>query len=407
MPVHKIKQGDNHVLAIVKSDKLRQQLLTIFDGVPEITSKVIVGDSEMAEKHIHANKPNGIVMFEISKKDQNVVESVRVFKEACGGKDIPFIIISDKLEDKKMVGLLRLGVSDFLTLPLSEEETKESIERVSAKYISESKADSPIDSKIITFAHASGGMGSTTLAVNAATLINETSTKNNKVACLLDLDLQFGGASIHLDLPGYSPVIDLLNKPERLDNEMLEGMMMRHSSGLRILTTPEIPLPVESINGDIIDKLLQIAQSRYPYIVVDMPQTMTLWTDAVFRKSCVIYVIMQMNIPSIRQLRRWFSVLEQEGLQNLPIKVVCNRHSSFGRIRHDNISIAQASEALGRKIDFMIPNDYDLILQSLDQGMPAAKIRPNSKFVRQLQAMLSETVDEIELPKKSFLMKKQ
>jgi len=296
---------------------------------------------------------------------------------------------------------LRMGVGDFLSQPLSPDETLEAISRVDQRQKSMISA-APSDSQIITFAHASGGMGATTLAVNAATIINEISTRHNQSACLLDLDLQYGGASVHLDLPGYSPVIDMLNKPERLDREMLEGMMMRHSSGLRVLTTPEAPLPVEAINSDIINRLLQIAQTRYPYVVVDMPQTMTLWTDSVFKKSKVIYVVMQLNVPSIRQLSRWFSVLDQEGLSGLPIKVVVNRHTSFGRLRHENISVAQASEALGRKIDYLIPNDYELISQSLDQGMPAASVGASSKFVGQLKTMLHEVVDEIEVPKKGI-----
>ena len=187
---------------------------------------------------------------------------------------------------------------------------------------------------------------------------------------------------IHLDLPGYSPVVDLVNKPERLDREMLEGMMMRHSSGLHVLTTPEAPLPVEAINSEIVERLLQIARNRYAYTVVDMPQTMTLWTDAVLRKSEVIYVVTQLNVPAIRQLRRWLSVLEHEGLGNLPIRVVVNRHIPFGRMRNDNISLAQAAEALGREVDFTIQNDYELISQSLDQGMPAASIRSHSAVVR-------------------------
>ena len=390
-----------HILAIVRSDNVRKQLLYILDNMPEITCKVVVGDQEVAQSHIGADKHGSIVMLEIGRKDQYVVEYLQACKDAYGGHEHPFIIISDGLEDKTMVKLLRMGVGDFLSLPLAAEEMLESISRVAQRQKAVNSS-APSDSQIITFAHASGGMGATTLAVNAATIINATSKKHNQSACLLDLDLQYGGASVHLDLPGYSPVVDMLSKPERLDREMLEGMMMRHSSGLRVLTTPEAPLPVEAINSDIINSLLQIAQSRYPYIVVDMPQTMTLWTDTVLRKSKVIYVVMQLNVPSIRQLSRWFSVLEQEGLQGLPIKVVVNRYIPFGRMRHDNISIAQASEALRRKIDYLIPNDYELICQSLDQGMPAASIGPNSKFVGQLKTMLHDVVDEVEIPKRKF-----
>src|SRR3989304_9599789 len=176
---------------------------------------------------------------------------------------------------------------------------------------------------------------------------------------------------------------------------MLNGMMMRHSSGLLVLTAPEVPMPMEAVSRELIDQILQIAQRQYEYVVVDMPQTLTQWTDTVFRKSRVIYVVMQMTVPGIRQLKRWFSVMEQEGMGGLPIKVVVNRHTSFGGAGNNDISIAQASEALGRKIDFVIPNDYALISNSLNQGLPAAIISPKSKFVCQLTTRLHEVVDEV------------
>lgn len=257
---------------------------------------------------------------------------------------------------------------------------------------------------MMTFTHAAGGMGATTLAVNAAAVINAAVGVEKKNVCLLDLDMQFGGASIQLDLSGYSPLLDLMGSPERLDASMLEGLMVPHKNGLRVLTTPEMPLPLDGFSPAIIERLLQVAMERYAYVVVDMPQTITQWTDTVFKKSTVIYVVTEMDVPSIRQLKRWFAVLEQEGLAALPIKVVVNRYNAFGHVGQSNVTLAQASEALGKKIDFTVSNDHDLISQSLDEGIPAADLSPSGRFSQQIKNMLHSVVDEIEPPhERSFL----
>jgi len=258
--------------------------------------------------------------------------------------------------------------------------------------------------KIITFAHASGGVGATTLAVNAATLISAAGQGKKQTACLLDLDLQFGGAAVQMDIPGHSPVTELLSRPERLDQEMFEGTMIRHGSGLRVLTTPETPLPMDAIGDGTIRDILQLAQKNYKYVVVDMPQTMTSWTDAVYRESAVIYAVMQMNVSCVRQMERWFSVMDREGLRDLTIRIVANRYSPFGLAGQSNITLAQAEKALGHKVDFTISNDYELISQSLDEGMPAVSLYPKGGFAHQMKTMLQETVDEIEVPgEKNFL----
>jgi pilus assembly protein CpaE len=385
-----------NLLCVVKTPERREDVLTVLGDMHGITSSVVLGDLNTVWKNVKKYKPNSIILLEIDKDDKNIAESLHSFKNAYGDQ-YHFIIISEKLDHTAMLQLLRVGVSDFLPIPLTIAEMRESVARVAAhnKIITEGNTSA---NKIITFAHASGGMGATTLAVNAATLISQANKDKILPACLLDLDLQFGGASVYLDLPGYSPILDLLGKPDRLDREMLNGMMMRHSSGLLVLTAPEIPMPMDAVSSELVDQILQIAQKQYEYVVVDMPQTMTQWTDTVFRKSKVIYVVMQMTVPSIRQLKRWFSVMEQEGMGGLPIKVVVNRHTSFNTTGNNDISIAQASEALGRKIDFVIPNDYALISNSLNQGEPAVSISPKSKFTHQLKAMLHEVVDELEMP---------
>lgn len=404
-PAHSMTKN-LHVLAIAQNDNVRKQTLEAFQSSPDIICQAIVGDGEAAKKYISAANDDSIFLLEINSKDTDVPGYLARCKEANGNRDHNFIIVSGGLDDKTMVELMRMGVSDFLSLPLNREEAIQSVGRVAAKRGNKRSEPQITDSSIITFVHASGGMGATTLAVNAATLINAANVRQNQQACLLDLDLQYGGASLQLDLPDYSPVMSLLENPERLDHEMLDAMMIRHSSGLRVLTTPETPLPVEAISSDTVNRLLRTAQSRYPHIIVDMPQAMTMWTDTVLKKSKVIYAVTQLNVPGIRQLRRWLSTVEQEGLYGLPIKVVVNRHVALGRLRHDNISPQQASEALGRHIDYLIPNDYELISQSLDQGLPAASISPNSKFTNALREMLSATADGIETPKKKALFRK-
>lgn len=396
--------GDSniHVLGLVKTSTIRDQVLDVLNNVEHVTTKILLSDLSKAETAIIADKQAQVVLMEVEKSDKDVSETIEKIQASYLKKQVPLIIISKDLQHDQMIKLLRLGVSDFLSLPLDSDEAVSVIKRVAAqnRHLDSSQE---AGGKVITFAHASGGMGATTLAVNAAVTINQACDLSGRsAACLLDFDLQFGGASIHLDLPGYSPVMDLFERPDRLDREMLEGMMMRHSSGLRILTTPEAPMPVEALNSDVIEELLQLAKKRYRYVIVDMPQTMTLWTDSVFQQSAAIYVVTQLNVPAIRQLKRWFRVLEQESLHGLPVKVVVTRYSPLGRMKNDNITIEQAAEALGRKINYTIPNDYTLISESLDQGIPACTIKPNGKFSKHLQVMLGDVVDEIALPQKGL-----
>ena len=50
--------------------------------------------------------------------------------------------------------------------------------------------------------------------------------------CVMDLDVQFGTDALYLDLDNRVSLLDLLESPERIDVELLRGVMNHHDSGL-------------------------------------------------------------------------------------------------------------------------------------------------------------------------------
>lgn len=388
-----------NILGLVKSNIIRDDLSQIFERIPNVSSKIVIGDFVSAYGDVDACKTNSIILLEVDKSDIHIAEAIKRYKKSCGEKQHRLVVVYDGLDDSDILRLLHAGVSDFLSLPLTAETADKSILRlVTPRNQYSYSGGNTENNKIISFVHASGGVGTTTIAVNSAILLNSLSIKERRAACLLDLDLQFGCAATHLDLPGYSPVMDLIDRPDHLDSEMLDGMMVRHSSGLPVLTASEIIFPIEAIGSDVIERVLHLSKQRYEYTVIDMPLTLASWTDTVLQNSDVIYAVMQLNVPNIKQLRRWFTMLDDEKLSDLPIKVIVNRYHYLGHFRQDNISIQQASESLGRNIDYMIPNDYDLVSHSLDQGVPAATLQPKSKFVQEIRNIM----EGIEISTKHF-----
>jgi Flp pilus assembly CpaE family ATPase len=104
----------------------------------------------------------------------------------------------------------------------------------------------------------------------------------------------------------------------------------------------------------------------------------------------VIFFVVPLNVPAVRQARRFFDLLAHEGLVNLPVKIVANRVVGK-RPMGDHISMAQIEKALGRRIDFFIPEDNDLLAGSLNQGRPAALLNRKSKYVQAVSEMLMES----------------
>jgi pilus assembly protein CpaE len=370
------------VLAILRSTMEREKILAALNPLPGIQVETILRPLELNRQVVHAMMPS-VLLVEVDLADPADIDLIREMKTGIYGVRIPVVALADRTTDLAAVRAIRAGADDVLLKPIDQAEAREVFARVT---VVDTANASSLLGKVVVFLHLTGGAGATTLAVNTAFLLS--SAVNPTEACLLDLDIQYGNAGDLLDLPAGGSIETLVEDPSRLDSEMLENMMAKHESGLRVLTAPRIPLPLGLLNAAAVSALMQTAKRRFRYVVVDLPVALAPWTDQVLREANIVYVVCPPNVSSVHRLAHLLRLLRQEELINLPLKIVVNRHQ-FPR-KAGEISVDQFGDAIGQQVDHLIPNDYSLISLSHNQGHAAVQMKPNSKFTQQLRAMLGE-----------------
>ena len=261
----------------------------------------------------------------------------------------------------------------------SEDDAEPSMEEI--------PADDRTPSSLIVFMHVTGGAGATTLAVNTACSL--AAPRRN--CCLIDLDVQFGGVASLMDLQPQPALQALMQDPRRLERVTLESMLVRHNTGVHVLTAPRVPIPLHGLKASAIGDLMKMAAGRFTYVVVDLPLALTTWTDAVLRPARFIYLVTPLTVQAAHRVARVLHLMKQQDLALLPIKIVANRYNSAG----DNaIGPKQFAKAIGRDVDHLLPNDYHLVLQSHNQGVPAVKLAPKAKLSLAIAKMLADDLKE-------------
>jgi pilus assembly protein CpaE len=289
------------------------------------------------------------------------------------------------------IELLQAGADDVLSTRPDGIEVTRTLGRAKASFrddVSGTDFGGDVDTRLLVFIHASGGAGATTLAVNTAVQLHDRIREGRGGACLIDLDVQFGDAHLQLDLSHQSHTVDLLKTPERLDRRMLDDLMIDAPKGLKVLTAPESPLPLDGLSADTVGRILSLARRRYRYVIVDMPVALANWTETVLHKADHIFLVTQINVPALRAARRLLDTIRDERVTRAPITIVANRYGGKGGSR---LALQQAARAIDHEIAVVLPNDYQLVMESLDHGVPVSTLRSDSKLSR----AISETLDVV------------
>lgn len=251
--------------------------------------------------------------------------------------------------------------------------------------------------RILVFLHVSGGAGATTLAVNAAAGLNQGPAR--KSTAVLDFDVQFGSVASLLDIPRASILQALIDEPERLQRSPIDEILARHSSDLFVLPAPRVPLPLDALKPATAAAILEAARRRFRFTIVDLPVALGAWTDAVLERADRIFLVTPMTVPAAHNLARFFFLLQQHDL-HLPITIVVNRHTK--QAKQSLITPAEFNSAIGRAIDHIVPEDFPLVQQSVNQGTPAMTLAPKSPFARAVSEIVAGEAGETTAAKRGL-----
>src|SRR3546814_6370785 len=126
---------------------------------------------------------------------------------------------------------MRLGVVDGIPQPVQRSDVLATLEAAAKVRRALAPAPGP-KGRLVSVLKGGGGVGATTVAVQTGCCLAQALQKKGGEACLLDLDVQGGTVALYLDVNDRVGLADLVDLPERLDADLLQGAMTRHGSGL-------------------------------------------------------------------------------------------------------------------------------------------------------------------------------
>lgn len=376
--------GERAKIAVITVgfDPLTYRTLAHFiSTVPSAAMTASIDNYSGAEWEIgHAGEPAAMRVCFID-YDQAPEQAIRVTERMqADHPDLHVFAVSSYSDPERIIVAMRAGCAEYLLKPLQVERVQEGLTRVEARQ--KEKTRSKVRGRVIMLIGAKGGTGVTSLALHLAL---ELAGQSKRKCLLVDQHEALGDASLYLGTGRHRySFYELANNTDRLDQELLQGFLLQHPSGLHLLDSPESTDLVHSAPASAIERTLAFLAETYPYVIVDCPPGLSASTFACLSQSDQVAIVMTAELPCVRNAVRYLEQLEKAGYAG-NVQVILNRSSKRGPLSEERIE-----KALNRSISLHVPNSYNEVIRAINAGEPISSSK--SDFRTAIQKWAKETI---------------
>jgi pilus assembly protein CpaE len=344
------------------------------------------GDGPEALKLWAAERPDLLVLDSglPTLTGDEVVRRVRESEPA--GSHLPIILLGEASDVEAKIRGLRLGADDYLAKPVHAVELSARVRGLLVRYVPVAQSPSEALGRVLAFYGAKGGVGTTTLAINAAIALRRVAKRS---VALVDGNLQFGDHRVFLDLgTDRRSIVDVVEAPE-MDQELLRRLVVRHDSGVDLLLAPTTPERAELVSPEQhhLLRVVELLASMYDYVLIDLDKGLNEHTLDVISIAESLFVVMTADLSCLKNVRLVLETMAQLGVPEERLQLVLNRANAF-----TGISLKAVEGVLRRTIAHQVMNDYRVAISALNSGAPFMMRRADSAIAKGVVEMGVEDI---------------
>ncbi|HEY1836787.1 MAG: cellulose synthase operon protein YhjQ/BcsQ [Rhizomicrobium sp.] len=359
---------------------------------------VQLGGLQAAVDHHSENVTPNLLIVETRLQGQAAIDEIDRLAEVCDPSTK--VLIIGRVNDVELYReLIRRGVSEYLVAPLNPLDL---IEVISGLYLNPQAA--PIG-RVVGFMGARGGAGSSTLAHNVGWCIAERLKVNTTI---VDFDLAFGTVGLNFNEEPGQGVADALSAPERLDDVLLDRLLLKAGEHLSLFAAPAMIDRQYENDTNAYEAVLDAVRQATPCVIVDLPHAWTPWVRQTLLAVDEIVLVATPDLASLRTTKAIVDLLKLNRTNDAPPKLVFNQ---VGQPKRPEIPVKDFCETVGLSPTLIIPFEPQVFGAASNNGQMLLDVNPkaaSADAVRRLAELLTGRVPAADdskgvLPFLSFL----
>jgi len=276
---------------------------------------------------------------------------------------VPVIALHVANEGNALLECLRAGAAEFLYAPFTRELQIEAVTRIAALLPGKAGAETR-RGRLVVFASAKPGSGSSTLAAHSAFALHEVTGQR---ILLIDFALASGTMRLLFKLPGLPSLTEALRALEENGLHPTPetwGPIVQRKGGVDVLPSPD-SLSVSTPDPSKLRRILECARPVYDWVIVDLPSVFERLSLLMLPEADHGFLVTTPELPSLHLTRKAVSLLAQMGLRSENFHVVVNRAG-----RADEVTLEAMAKIFQAPVYATFPNDYLSLHKALSAGQP-------------------------------------
>jgi pilus assembly protein CpaE len=281
---------------------------------------------------------------------------------------------------------LRLGAKECFTFPIQEEDFQNAVQRIAAR--NEVRLAQAKPAQIISFLGCKGGVGTTFLVANVASLLAQ---EGRGKVLVVDLDLGFSQLNYLFDIHPEHTLTELVENLDRLDKAYLQNILYPTGNNCYILPAPARLEEAEIINAGHLEKIINYISENmgFSFILIDCCHQFDEITLKALELSDILMLVTAQSVPALSNAKKMIEILNLLELKKLDVEVWVNFWD-----RQNELSLGDVEGFLGKKIAGTITCDYKQVGFSINEGRPLVQSSRRHPIFEELKLMAGNIIKD-------------
>jgi pilus assembly protein CpaE len=351
-----VASSDEHFREMVRDNLLNIPNSKIVAEYQEVAANLYIRVLQDLERN-----PGAGLIVDLSGDPESAIKAVEKAKQAA--PDLFVIVSNFHADGETVIACMRAGANEFLLQPIKRTEFRDAMARLERAPKHAVAGESKLG-KLYTFIGTKGGVGTTTLAVNFASVLAQRKLST----VLIDLDWVGNDAAMQVGAAPQYTLMEVAENLDRMDQALFEGFVARDPLGFFLVGPPDALEQHGHFSDHMFREFATFLVDKYDAVVIDGSRAVSNEVVmAAAQISAAVFLVIDQDFPSIRNAQRYITYLMRMGFNQDQLRVVVNRYTK--KVTATMATLEQIQQTLNQPVFYGIPPS-PAVIASINKARP-------------------------------------